>query len=317
MRCAAYLIAESADQALSLLAELDGTGRVIAGGTDLSLDRSLADDVTLVDISRLRELRCIEERDGHLHVGALCTHTDLTTSPLLRRKAAALSAAAASVGSPQIRNLGTVGGNVVNALPAADTAIALTALHATAEVLGPDGPRKTDLLSLYAGVGRSTVDTSREIVTGFSFLIPSGSGFQRLAKRKALALPVLNAAAAVWRDGGPECYDVGIAVGPVAVTPWRAEEAEGVLRGKEATREAIDLAARTALTTAVCRDSIRSCALYRQFMVEVLVRRALSEAAGLDAADPGAGDLHSAADTPMGTEPADTDPHGGGAGGAR
>jgi len=278
MRCAAYLIAETADQALSLLAELDGTGRVIAGGTDLTLDSKLPETTTMVDISRVKDLRYIEERDGYLHVGALCTHTDLARSSLLRRKAAALSAAAASVGSPQIRNLGTVGGNVVNALPAADTAIALTALRATAHILGPDGPRTADLLSLYAGVGRSTVDTSREIVTGFSFPIPSGSGFQRLAKRKALALPVLNAAAAVWRNDGPECYDVGISVGPVAVTPWRADEAEAVLRGKEPTREAIDLAAHTALTTAVCRDSIRSCALYRQFMVEVLVRRALEAA---------------------------------------
>ncbi len=293
MRCSGYLFAHSAGEALSLLAELDGAGRVIAGGTDLMLAPGEAASATLVDISQIQELRYIEQRGERLHVGSLCTHEDLATSPLLHERAAALAAAAAAVGSPQIRSVGTVGGNVMNALPAADTAIALAALGATADVLGPGGTRETDLLTLYAGVGRSTVDPAREILTGFSFRIPRGSSFQRLAKRKALALPVLNAAAALWDDGeGGARTEVGIAVGPVATTPWRATEAERLVRGHAPTRELIEQAARTAMTTAVCRDSIRSCALYRQFMVEVLVRRALLEATGLaptgrEAAGPG------------------------------
>jgi carbon-monoxide dehydrogenase medium subunit len=271
-------VAESADHALALLTELDGTGRVIAGGTDLMLDQRTGSARVLVDISRLPEWRSIEQRGDRIHVGALCTHNDLATSALLQERAAALSLAAAAVGSPQIRVVGTVGGNVVNALPAADTAIALAALGATAEVRSAAGTREADLLSLYAGVGKSTIDPTREILTGFSFPIPSGSGFKRLARRKALALPVLNVAAAVWMDDGLACSDVRISIGPVAPAPWRALEAEHVLRGSVLTRETISRAAHTAMATAVCRDSIRACSLYRQSMVQVLVRRALLQA---------------------------------------
>lgn len=276
-------MAESADHALALLTELDGAGRVIAGGTDLMLAHTPARLTTLVDISRLSEWRSIEHRGDRIRVGALCTHNDLATSALLQERAVALVRAAAAVGSPQIRMVATVGGNVVNALPAADAAIALAALGATAEVRGAAGTREVDLLSLYAGVGKSTIDPTREILTGFSFPIPSGSGFQRLARRKALALPVLNVAAALWMDDGLACSDVRISIGPVAPAPWRALEAEHVLRGSVPTRETISRAAHTAMTTAVCRDSIRACSLYRQSMVQVLVRRALLQA--LEGAD--------------------------------
>ena len=282
VHCEHYLTATSLEEAIGLLREHAGRSRVVAGGTDLVLElgRGKQDAVTLVDLTGIASLRYIREVDGVLHVGALSTHQDLVSSPLLRAKAAALALAAAAVGSPQIRRVGTVGGNLVNARPAADTAIALLALGARVRVFGDCGEREMGMIDLYAGVGRCTLDAGAEILTEVLFPIPSGSGFQRLARRKALALPIINAAAAFTLDADGACRNAGVAVGPMAPVPWRSREAEAVLRGRPVDADAIEAAAEAAMSEVTCRDSIRACAEYRRPMVGVLVKRALLQAAG-------------------------------------
>jgi len=291
----AYLFPSSVDEALDLLAEHRGHSQIIAGGTDLVLQaRSGKCQATvLVDVTRIPGLDRIEERDGYIVLGAQVTHAQAMRAPLIRQRAGVLAQACSTVGGPQIRNVGTLVGNVVNALPAADSAVALFALDAELEVAEADtqcpaqptvcvdGRRWLPIAALYAGVGVCTLDRCGQVVTAIRFRpLPerAGSAFERLAKRRALTLPVLNAAAVVELDDG-RFHRARIAVGPVAPTPFRATAAEESLAGQPVTPETIAGAARLAARDAQPRDSLlRGGQEYRTDMVAVLVRRALARA---------------------------------------
>ena len=208
----------------------------------------------------------------------------LAASPLVRDKAGLLSKACRSVGGPQIRRVGTLVGNVVNAMPAADGAVALFALEAEVEVQDASGRRFLPIAEMYAGVGRCTLNPCEQLVTAIRFRpLPDGAGwsFQRLAQRRALILPMLNCAV-VARVAEGRFTEARIAVGPVAETPLRATAAEESLRGAPVAPEAIAKAARLAQEAAHPRASaIRGSAEYRRAMVAVLVRRGLEEAVAM------------------------------------
>lgn len=278
-----YLFPATVQEALEMLANHGGQARIIAGGTDLVLQsqRGQCAATVMVDITRIPGLDAIEERDGHITIGCQVTHARIAASPLIRQKAEVLALACGSVGGPQTRNVGTLVGNVVNALPAADGAVALFALEAEVEVVDADGRRWLPIAEMYAGVGECTINPCVQMVTAVRFRPLSdgwASAYQRLANRKALALPILNTAVVVGLEEGV-CSEVRIAVGPVAPIPFRAREAEAALAGQPPTPEAVVRAARLAAEAANPRDSaLRGSRDYRKAMVEVLVRRALTEA---------------------------------------
>lgn len=279
-----YLFPGSVEKVLETLAAYDGRARLIAGGTDLILElqEGKRQVEALVDITRIRGLDAIELDNGMVTLGAAVTYRQVIDSPILQAKAAVLVEASRSVGSPQIRNLGTLVGNVVNAMPAADGAIALFALGAELEIASPEGRWWVPIEMLYEGPGRSKVDPSREMVTAIRFPASDenqGSAFERLARRKALALPVLNVAVVVTLDHDA-FRGVHIAMGPVAPTPFRARQAEKALRSARASPEAIRRAADVAAGEARPRSSLlRASAAYRKETLAVLVRRALERAA--------------------------------------
>jgi len=281
-----YLFPQSVDEALDMLGTRGGRARIIAGGTDLTIQsqRGRVQSRVMVDITRIPGLDRIDEQDGYIHIGARVTHAEAAASPLIRARAGVLAEACGSVGGPQIRNVGTLVGNVMNALPAADGAIALFALDAEAEVAEPAGRRWMPIADLYGGVGRSTVDSSQAMITQVRFRALAngdGSAFERLAKRKALILPILNAGVAVRSDGKTVTV-ARIAIGPVATTPFVALEAGEHLVGKEPDGVLAAQAAKLAADAAQPRYSVlRGSAEYRKAMVEVLVRRALLRALGL------------------------------------
>jgi CO/xanthine dehydrogenase FAD-binding subunit len=281
-----YLFPQSVEEALEMLHARGGEARIIAGGTDLALQsqRGRVPARVMVDITRIPELDRIEERDGYVYIGARATHAQVAASPLIRSRGGVLAEACGAVGGPQIRNVGTLVGNVMNALPAADGAIGLTALDAEAEVAERKGWRWVPLAELYAGVGRSTVDSSAAVVTQVRFRAlgrGDGSAFERLAKRKALILPILNAGVVVGIEEGT-IQRARVAIGPVATTPFVATEAAQWLVGRAAETAAAAEAARLAAQAAQPRYSLlRGSAEYRKSMVEVLVRRALSRALAL------------------------------------
>ncbi|NIN68164.1 MAG: xanthine dehydrogenase family protein subunit M [Anaerolineae bacterium] len=278
-----YLFPQSVEEALEMLETHGGQARIIAGGTDLVIqsERGRIPARVIVDITRIPGLSRVEERDGFIYVGAQVTHAQVAASASIKSRANVLAEACGSVGGLQIRNVGTLVGNVVNALPAADGAIALFALDAEAEVAERTGRRWTAIADLYAGVGRCTVDSCEAMITQLRFpALGDGEAgaFERLAKRKALILPILNAAVVVGLDGG-KVKMARIAVGPVATTPFVAAEAAESLIGAVADQASIAEAALLASQAAQPRDSLlRGSAEYRKSMVEVLVRRALTRA---------------------------------------
>jgi len=278
-----YLFPATVQEALEMLAAHGGQARIIAGGTDLVLQsqRGQRAATVMVDITRIPGLDGIEEHEDYVTIGCQATHAQIAASPLIHQKAEVLALACGSVGGPQTRNVGTLVGNVVNALPAADGAVALFALDAEVEVVDAEGRRWLPIAAMYAGVGKCTIDPCVQMVTAIRFRPLSNgwaSAYQRLANRKALALPILNAAVVVGLEDGV-CSEVRIAVGPVAPTPFRAREAEAALVGQPPTPEAVVRAARLAADAANPRDSaLRGSRDYRKAMAEVLVRRALTQA---------------------------------------
>jgi len=278
-----YLFPRSVDETVEMLAVHGGEARIIAGGTDLAIQsqRGRVPARVMVDITRIPGLDHVQKRDGLVYIGALVTHAQIAGSPLIRARAEVLAEACGSVGGPQIRNVGTLVGNVVNALPAADGAMALFALGAEAEVAERTGRRWTPIANLYAGVGRCTVDSCEAMITQVRFhALADGEGgaFERLAKRRALILPILNTAVVVGLDGD-KVERARIAIGPVATTPFVAAEAAEGLMGRKADEASIAEAAGLASQAAEPRYSLlRGSAEYRKSMVEILVRRALTRA---------------------------------------
>ena len=278
-----YLYPVAVAEAVQMLADHGGRARVIAGGTDLvpQLRSGERQALCLVDVSRIDELRGITETDEIITIGAATTHAEVAASPLIRRRAEVLAQAAAEVGSPEIRNSGTLGGNVMNAQPAADTALALLALDAQAEVVGQGGAYWLPISEMYAGPGVSRVDSSTKLVRAFRFRGlggQAGSYYHRLGKCKSIALPVLCAAAVVRLDGA-KFVSAAISLGPVAPRPWRPAVAEAWLAGKPADDENITQAAKLAQQDAKPRSSLLRCSSdYRREMVAVLVRDTLSRA---------------------------------------
>ena len=278
-----YLFPQSVAEALEMLRGHDGSARIIAGGTDLVLQRKEGKCTAevAVDINRIPGLNRIEVTGDYVRVGALVTHAQVAVDPLILARAAVLAEACSKVGGPQTRNVGTLVGNVINALPAADSAIALMSLDAEAEVVDLEGSRWLSLKELYRGVGQCYVDPCSQLVTAlrFSPLGSSyGSAYERLAKRRSLILPILAVAAVVSVDNS-RFKEVRIAMGPVAPVPLRVGEVEDSLRGQPIGQDVIKQAATKALAAAQPRDSVlRGSKKYRQAMVEVLARRALIRA---------------------------------------
>ena len=281
-----YKVMKSVEETLDCLKLSKGKARVIAGGTDLVvqlLEKESENGLTLLDISSIPEIRGIEiaEATQWVSVGAATTMAELAKSKIITNHGRALALGASWMGAPQIRNVATIGGNVVNAQPAADGTIPLLALGAEAKIVSVQEEKWVALEELFLDIGQSIVNPTKEIVTQFRFQ-PTGeessSSFQRLAKRRAFTLPTLLVAARVELDNKKQCFKhIRIAAGPVARTPWRARNAENGLLGASVTHEAIAKAAAQAKQGAYPRDGLRGGAEYRKDMVEVLVKRALVE----------------------------------------
>lgn len=280
-----YYMAESVSDALSFLNKGPGDAVIIAGGTDLLLDLHEGKKSTksLVDITRIPELKNLSLENGIIKIGAAVTHAQAAESELIWANAPALAMAAKKVGSLQIRNIATVVGNIINAQPAADTAVALTALGAKVTIADTSGTRDVHVEQLYEGVGKSKVDYRRELVT--EVIIPAheknqSSYFVRMEQRKALALPMLNLAVMVSLEKGQQRFEwVRIAMAPVGPGPMRASNAESMLKGAEISDEIITKAAYEAAAQANPRDSdLRGSREYRLQVLPALVKRCIEMA---------------------------------------
>ncbi|GAB4536907.1 MAG: hypothetical protein Fur0018_27650 [Anaerolineales bacterium] len=280
-----YHSVTTTQQALELLAAHAGKGRIVAGGTDmmLELERGLRPEVdTLIDISRIPGLTEITlDEDDVIHLGPLVTHNHCVASPLIRRRAAPLAEAAWEVGSPQIRNRGTVAGNLITASPANDTITPLMALDARLTLASISGERQVPLRAFYTGVRRTVMRPDEMLVDiAFPALRPNQRGvFLKLGLRRAQAIALVNAALVLTLDGNV-IQQAAITLGAVAPTIVHARKAEAYLTGHPLTAEHIQQAARLAQEAATPIDDVRASAAYRREMVRVLVTRGLEILAG-------------------------------------
>lgn len=280
-----YCLAQSISDALRALQDSRGQARIVAGGTDLVLDVHDGKHLVhkLVDITRIPELTGIKLESNFIKIGAGVTHSQVAQSPLIKQYLPALAEGSGRVGSLQIRNIATLAGNVVNAQPAADAAVALTALGAVVEILGANGYQSMEIEKTYLDVGKSAVDSSCQLVTAIKVPLPGkneSSSFVRLDQRKALALPMLNVAAAVALDLALHKFIwARIVMAPVGPGPVRAYEAEALLQDAPIDPDLILKAAQTAAAQANPRSSlIRGSREYRLQVLPVLVKRALTTA---------------------------------------
>ncbi len=278
-----YLAARTIGEAISVLTRDNGKTKVLAGGTDLLLQvrsKRIKPECVL-DISDIPDLSGMRYDEAHgLRIGALTTIRTLETSSEVRRRYPILSQAAGQLGSVAIRNVATVGGNLCNARPSAETAQALVALSAQAAIVGPGGERLVPLENFFTGVGTTVLGTG-ELLTAIQVPVaPPGSrgGYYKHSMRGTIDLAIVNGAVVVTPEPGDRCVcrDVRIVLGAVAPTPMRAHNAEVVLRGRRMDEVLIAEAARAASAEAHPRaGSIRGSVEYKKEMVRLITGRLL------------------------------------------
>ena len=275
-----YYNVTSTDEAIRLLGEHGDKARIMAGGTDLilELERGVRLGIeTLIDVTRIPDTDRISlDEDDVIHLGPMVTHNHCAASKLIRERAFPLARAAWEVGAPQIRNRGTVAGNLITASPANDTITPLMALGAWLVLASSRGERKVMLKDFYTGV-RKTVMESDEMLVDIAFpaLQKSQKGtFIKLALRRAQAISVINVAVTLDIQDAI-VHSASITLGAVAPTIIHAKEAEKYLAGKELTEEVIAQAGKLAMESSHPIDDIRGSADYRREMVRVCTMRGL------------------------------------------
>jgi carbon-monoxide dehydrogenase medium subunit len=283
-----YLEPESIEEALTILIQYQGKSKIIAGGTDLMLqmrNKTIRPEY-LVDITRIPGLDYITF-DGQrgLRLGALTTIRALETSLELQRKYPVISQAASQLGSVAIRNVATVGGNLCNALPSAETSQALVALSAHVRVVGPRGERTVDLENFFTGVGKTLLQPDEVLL---EILVPEPAShtagiYIKHSPRGPIDLAIVNITVLMTMEADQKvCRDAKIVLGAVSPTPLRARNAESVLKGKRVDGALIDRAAQVASDESHPRHgSIRGSFEYKKEMVKVLTGRAIREVTGL------------------------------------
>jgi CO/xanthine dehydrogenase FAD-binding subunit len=276
------------DEAIITLEQYSGKARIIAGGTDLLIDLRAEQNAhaqeALVDITTIPELTTITASDNYVYIGAGVTHTQIVKSSALSERATCIVESCGVVGGPQVRNVGTLGGNVAHALPAGDGTTSLVALNAEAEIF-KDGKRQwVPILDMYLGPGKSLLETGKDLLLRMRFQFAGerqATAFKRIMRPQGVALPVQGCA--VWielEEDRQTIADARICLAPVAPTPARATDVEQTIIGKPVNEETLNAAVETAQATLRPRTSkYRATADYRREMFDVLLRRTIPLAA--------------------------------------
>ncbi|HNZ58289.1 MAG TPA: FAD binding domain-containing protein [Syntrophorhabdaceae bacterium] len=305
MKSYEYHKPKTIEEAISLMGSLEDA-KFIAGGTDVMvlIKQKKISSKCMVSLRNIDGLAYIDTQNG-LRIGSGTTHSTIDENGHIKRYYSALTDATSRLGSKQIRNVATIGGNICNAAPSADTACPLLALDAKAVIVGKNGSKTTSLDGFFLGPGK-TILSKEELLK--EFVMPpygenTGSAYIKHTRRNAMDLPILGVATRITvslpdenisrckdmlctidnisnilerlKDEGVKCEDVMIAMGVVAPRPMRAKNAESVMKGKIVSSELFEEIGNIAAGEAQPRDSIRGEAWYRTEMIKVLVKRAL------------------------------------------
>lgn len=274
-----YQRAATLDEAISLLHASNGDGKFLAGGHSLIplMKLRLSEPGTLIDISRIPQLKGINEQNGKVQVGAATTHTEVLQSEVIRRVCPVVSECAAEIADPQVRNRGTMGGSLAHADPSADYPAVMVALDAEIHLKGPGGWRAVKAGDFFQGM--FTVDMAEdEIIAGIQLPPAQHAAYVKLHQR-ASHYAIVGVAAVLEMDGRV-CTSARIGITGASTHAQRLTNVEAALAGKELTQANIDAAA--AIADANLEDvnsDIHASEAYRRAMVKVFTRRAIERAA--------------------------------------
>jgi carbon-monoxide dehydrogenase medium subunit len=270
-------------EACGLMARNRGKARPLAGGTDLlvNMKKKVVRPEHLVSLARIQGLCRLEKSNGTLTFGACVTVSDIAASEMVVKDLRAMVQSARSLGTPLIRNLATIGGNIGSARPAADLPPSLMVYGAEVVLNGPSGERRMPVAEFFKGPGL-TAAREDEIITAVVLDVPqgySGAGYLNLGARKAQDCNIVNVASFLELDEKAErIRTVRIALGSVGPTPLRSPSAEKVLVGEKPGERLFEAAAQAATRDCTPILDFRGSAEYRRAMVAVLTRRTLSMA---------------------------------------
>ncbi len=270
-------------EVFSLLEQHGAKAELIAGGTDVMvyIKQSNQAPEALISLRNLGDLSYIQ-KNGDYQIGALTTHRMLEQSELVQNELTALYQGASQVGSIQIRNVATIGGNICNAAPSADTAAPLMIMDAKLVLKSNRGEREVAIQDFFVGPSETTKEWD-EILT--EIIIPKpkgnfGSAYCKHSRRKAMNLPIIGVAVGLSVSNESVIEDARIALTVAAPTPIRVPLAEEFLLGKTVTDELLKEAGEMASSPECCspRDSLRCEGWYREDMVRILIPRVAKEA---------------------------------------
>ncbi len=277
-----YVAPETLQEACRLLKDNGDNARVMAGGTDLLIKLKLQaiKPKLIIGLKKIKGLQVIgfDKKNG-LFIGATALLADVAAHPQIKRHYPSIAYAASQTANVQVRNMGTVVGNLCNAAPSADNAPTLIAMGAELIITGVDGERRLPLEDFFKGPGLTALE-SGEIVTGVHVPLPpphSGTSYQHISPRGKVDISAVCVGAMVVLEKG-RCSHVRIVLGAVAPIPMRAKKAENMLIGKKLTPKLMDQAGTEAAKESRPISDVRATAEYRKKMVAVLTKRALMEA---------------------------------------
>lgn len=274
------------EEAVELLHLYREKGKIIAGGTDLVIDikNRKVNFEALIDISSIEEMSFIKVENDTVEIGAAATFTEIAESKLLGSRLVGLKEAAHSVGSPQIRNKGTIGGNICNGSPAADTVPPLLALDAVAVIKSMDEEREVLVENLFLDKGKVALGDD-EILVSVKFKNPSNRqvlSFSKLGLRKALAISRICTSVFVEFDEEKTCKEIRIANGSLGKFGAREREVEGFFKGKKLTGEVIEEGVKLMQQQVAEKLAGRSTVEFKSVAVKGVLRNALSNAINLN-----------------------------------
>jgi carbon-monoxide dehydrogenase medium subunit len=274
-----YLSPKTAEGVASALKEYCGKVQVLAGGTALlpSMKRRTITPEYVVNIKGIPGLDYVREEDNALRIGALTTISTIKESDRIRRRCSSLYEATKLFGTPLVRNMATIGGNICRSSPAGDTIPPLLTFDAEVKVAGPKGERKIPLEEFFTGPGKNVLKD--EILTEILIPLPKethGTAFLKITRNTSDLSKLSCAVSIAVRNG--TCEDIRIALGSVADRPVRAKKVEEVIKGKEINEKVLEEAAGKVVGDIRPITDVRSTTEYRAQVSKVLIKRVIYQA---------------------------------------
>ncbi len=275
-----FIAPSTAEEAISFYGQHSETSKFMAGGTDVivKVKEGWMEPDYLISLNKIEEMNELHKNEAtkELSIGATVTHSTLEKSIMIQNEYPIIYDAVSNIGSLQVRNVGTIGGNLINAVPSADGAVPMIALDGVALLHGPDGERSAEVKDLFIEPYK-TILKKGEILKKIT--IPpqeanTGSAYIKFGRRAAMELPLIGIGVLLTlEDDQKTCKKARIVLGVAAPTPMRAFDAEKFLVGKKITEDVLKKAGEMAADESKVRDSIRGKAWHRKEMVRVQVRR--------------------------------------------